>query len=91
MNAVSGRTKKLKERVKKEHNNELLEKIKVNLSDNFFIIYPLEEALRTDFFYFCSEDDSFENRCKNKSDIEIFEFFAEKFAAYKANQKSDND
>lgn len=91
LNKISGRTKKLKERVKKEHNDVLLEQIKINLVDDFFIIYPLDESLRTDFFYFCSEDENFEKRCKDKSDIEVFEFLAEKIVVYKANLKSKDN
>jgi hypothetical protein len=91
LNKVTGRTKKLKERVRKEHNNVLLEKIKANLTEDFFIIYPLDESLRTDFFYFCSEDENFEKRCKDKSGIEVFEFLAEKMSAYKANLKLKDD
>ena len=85
LNKVSGRTKLLKERVRKEHNTVLLNSIKDRLSDDFFKTYPLEEELRTDFFYFCSEDPNFERRCNEKSDIEVFEFLAEKIVVYKAN------
>jgi len=91
LNKITGRTKKLKERVRKEHNDDLLASIKANLSENFFITYPLEESLRTDFFYFCSEDENFEKRCKGRSDIEVFEFLAEKIVAYKENLNSKND
>lgn len=91
LNAVTGRTKKLKERVRKNNNDELLRKIKEDITENFFIIYPLDESLRTDFFYFSSEDENFEARCKDKSDIEILEFLAEKIQAYKANLNSKDD
>ena len=91
LNKITGRTKKLKDRVKKEHNDDLLTQIKTNLSENFFITYPLVESFRTDFFYFCSEDVNFEQRCKNKSDIEIFEFLVEKIVAYKANINSKDN
>ncbi len=91
LNKVTGRTKKLKERVRKENKDVLLEKIKANLVEDFFVIYPLDESLRTDFFYFCSDDENFEKRCQNKSDIEVFEFLAEKIVAYKANLKLKGD
>tara|TARA_R110002073_G_scaffold319700_1_gene494470 strand:+ start:1653 stop:2447 length:795 start_codon:yes stop_codon:yes gene_type:complete len=91
LNKVTGRTKKLKERVRKEHNEVLLDKIKANLAEDFFITYPLDESLRTDFFYFCSEDENFEKRCKNKSNIEVFEFLAKKMTAYKNNLKSKDN
>lgn len=87
LNKITGRTKELKERVRKEHNTVLLNSIKDRLSESFFKTYPLEESQRTDFFYFCSEDPTFELRCKEKSDIEIVEFLAEKMLAYKENLK----
>ena len=85
LNKISGRTKKLKERVRLESNDVLMNKIRANLSENFFITYPLEDKLHTDFFYFCSDDENFEKRCKDKSDIEIFEFLVEKIVEYKNN------
>ncbi len=91
LNKVTGRTKKLKERVRLESNDVLLTKIKSRLTDNFFNVYTLDDSLRTDFFYFCSEDENFEKRCKGKSDIEVFEFLAEKIVAYKSNLKEDKD
>jgi hypothetical protein len=91
LNKVTGRTKKLKDRVRLESNDVLLTKIKSRLTDNFFKVYTLDEKLRTDFFYFCSEDENFEKRCKGKSDIEVFEFLAEKIVAYKSNLKEDKD
>jgi hypothetical protein len=91
LNKVTGRTKKLKKRVKLESNDVLLTKIKSRLTDNFFKVYTLDKTLRTDFFYFCSEDENFEKRCKGKSDIEVFEFLAEKIVEYKNNFKQDKD
>ena len=85
LNAISGRTKMLKERVRLETNDELLRKIKVNLSEVFFSMNALDERLRVDFFYFCQEDLNFNKRCKGKRDLEILEFLKEKLIAYKAN------
>jgi hypothetical protein len=85
LNRVTGRTKKLKSYVRLESKDVLLNRIKSRLTDNFFKIYYLDEKLRTDFFYFCSEDKNFENRCKGKSDIEVFEFLVEKIIEYKSN------
>lgn len=85
LNGISGRTKMLKTRVTIERKSELLHKIKTSLSESFFSIYQLDENLHADFFYFCEEDPNFELRCKNKSDIEVFEFLKEKFLQYKQN------
>ncbi|MCF7567246.1 carboxypeptidase-like regulatory domain-containing protein [Sabulilitoribacter arenilitoris] len=91
LNGISGRTKQLKERVRLEANDELLQKIKTSLSKDFFSVYELDESLRVDFFYFCQEDENFTNTCTNKSDIEIVEFLKEKLVAYKNNLKTTND
>ena len=91
LNKISGRTKKLKERVRVESNDVLIKSIEARLSEYFFQTYPLNEDFRTDFFYFCSDDLEFEKRCNNKSDIEVFEFLAEKIKAYKSNLKEGED
>ncbi len=91
LNGISGRTKMLKQQVRLEEKDNLLHKIRINLSKDFFTIYELDESLRTDFFYFCQEDPDFNLRCKNKSDIEIFEFLKEKLAQYKQNLNSNQD
>lgn len=91
LNAISGRTKMLKSQVKLEAKDNLLHKIKTTIADDFFIVYDLDETLRTDFFYFCEEDPNFNLRCKNKSDIEIFEFLKEKLFQYKENLNSNKN
>lgn len=83
INGISGRTKKLKQRVKLESTDNLLRKIKASLAKDFFNIYGLNENLRTDFFYFCQESSDFNERCRGKTDIEIWEFLKEKFIEYK--------
>tara|TARA_R110002049_G_scaffold274391_1_gene452315 strand:- start:3633 stop:4400 length:768 start_codon:yes stop_codon:yes gene_type:complete len=89
LNAISGRTKMLKQQVKLEEKDNLLRQIKTSLSEDFFSIYKLDEMLRVDFFYFCEEDPNFNLRCKNKGDIEIFEFLKEKLIQYKENLTKD--
>ena len=85
MNAISGRTKMLKERVRLEDNEVLIYRIKAELSEEFFKTHPLNENLIIEFFYFCSEDKDFESRCKGKSGIEIYQFLEEKYILFKAN------
>lgn len=82
LNAITGRTKKLKERVRLETNDVMMYDIKARLSHDFFITFPLDEERRIEFFFFCSEDENFQARCKNKSDIEVFEFLKEKYTEY---------
>lgn len=85
LNVISGRTKKLKKRVKIETNLEIMKGIKGRLFEDFFKIYPLKEDVIMDFFYFCLEDVSFENRCKGKSDLEIMTYLEERYKAYQTN------
>ena len=91
LNAISGRTKMLKQQIKLEEKNNLLRQIKTSLSEDFFSIYKLDEMLRADFFYFCEEDPNFELRCKNKGDIEIFDFLKEKLIQYKKNLNTEKE
>ena len=85
INAISGRTKKLKEHVKLEQLENCLNKVKSNLSDILFAEYPLEENYRTEFFYFCSDDDQFASLCRINNDFEIFEFLVGKLMIFKSN------
>ena len=91
LNSITGRTKKLKERVRLETNDEVLRDIVDRLSADFFANNSLEENYRVDFFYFCSDDPEFQKRCKNKSDIEIIIYLNEKLEAYKKNLTQNED
>jgi len=85
INAISGRTKMLKNHIKLEENDESLQKIKAKFSDVFFSTHQLDESKQTDFFNFCADDVNFTKQCKGKSDIEIIGFLEEKLNAYKKN------
>ena len=85
INKVSGRTKRLKEYMRLEHNNKLIYDIKDRLSNQFFAEHPLKSELRNDFLFFCSDDPLFEMRCMQKSDIEILDYMSEKYKEYLNN------
>lgn len=91
LNAVSGRTKRLKQRVKVEADEELMYGIKARLGKDFFMTRPLDEELQMEFFYFCSEDQFFMQRCKNRSDIQIVQFLNQKMNEYIANRGGKED
>lgn len=84
LNAISGRTKKLKKRVALEANTTLMNTIKNRLSEVFFKENELKEELKVDFFYFCAEDETFSARC-TLSDLEALKFIKEKYTKYKQN------
>jgi hypothetical protein len=91
INAISGRTRMLKKRVELERISGLINSIKDRLSKDFFKVFPLSITRHEEFFYFCSEDPEFEERCGRKSDILIFEFLEEKYIEYKDNLENEKD
>ncbi len=86
LNGISGRTKMLKQRVKLEKEEQLLFSLKSRLELGFFKENPLDESSRLDFFYFCSDDPNFVERCRD-SDLEALVFFKEKYEHYLKNRK----
>lgn len=88
LNGISGRTKMLKERVKLEEKEALIQSVKARLSKDFFASNPLGEALKMDFFYFCADDENFIKHCKNQTDFKILIFLRMKYIQYTANINS---
>ncbi|WP_223032887.1 carboxypeptidase-like regulatory domain-containing protein [Hanstruepera marina] len=87
LNAISGRTKELKNRIKLEEKEALMYDIKVRLSESLFKMNPLDDKYVLEYFYFVSESDDFLKRCKNVNDIEVLEFLNERLNVYKNNLK----
>ncbi|MGE5944470.1 MAG: carboxypeptidase-like regulatory domain-containing protein [Flavobacteriales bacterium] len=85
LNGISGRTKMLKSRVNVEERESLIQSIKGRLAKDFFASNPLDEHLRMEFFYFCADDESFIEKCKNENDFEILEFLSVKYKQYLNN------
>jgi len=91
INAISGRTKRLKNYIKLERNDDLLYTIRKRTEAMLFSMETLPEVSRNEFFYFCSEDVNFVARCKNKNDLEILEFLNEKLIQFKSNSKYETN
>lgn len=91
LNGISGRTKMLKNQVRLEWLEECLNSTKSNLSEFFFESNELIEELRTDFFYFCSEDSEFSSICQIKNDIRTLEFLKAKLEGFKANLQNKKE
>lgn len=87
LNGLSGRTKLLKKRVKHEKAEILMRSIKGRLFEDFFAVNPLESSLRTDFFYFCADDENFIAHCKDQSDLKILELLSTKYKSYVDNMQ----
>lgn len=85
INAITGRTKKLKNQVKLEEKETLMYSLKTRLSEYLFEMNPLEEDYQMEFFYAVSEEPDFISKCKNQSDMLILEYLNEKLKAFKKN------
>ena len=84
LNQITGRTKRLKERVRLESNDVLLARIKSELSESFFKTHPLPILKREEFFYFCQEDSAFLQQC-SKSNLQALQFLSDKYYQYLSN------
>lgn len=89
MNAINGRTKKLKEIVKLENDDALLARLKNDLAEDFFATNPLDKKYHADFFYFVQEDKDFRSSC-SKSNLEALEFFKIKLEQYNKNRQEQD-
>ncbi len=87
INAITGRTKKLKNQIKLEEKDDLMYSIKDELSVDLFTENPLEDQYVMEYFYFVSEQPDFLERCKNKSSIEILNYLILKLKVFKQNLK----
>lgn len=91
LNAISGRTKQLKNQVKLEENEALMLSIKGRLAKDFFASNPLDEDLKMDFFYFSADDENFMKHCKNQTDFNILIFLRMKYRQYIENLEGTTD
>ena len=91
LNAISGRTKQLKNQVKLEENEALMLSIKGRLAKDFFASNPMEDHLKMDFFYFCADDENFMKHCKNQTDFNILIFLRMKYRQYFENLEGTAD
>lgn len=90
VNAITGRTKRLKEHIKLEKADTCLDKMKSKFSEDLFSDFDLDEGPKAEFFYYCQDDSEFENLCKVKNDMATFEFLKAKLESFKSilkNQK----
>lgn len=83
VNAITGRTKRLKEHIKLEKSDDCLDKMKASFSEDLFNSNILEEDRKIEFFYYCQDDPEFKNLCEIKNDMATFEFLKAKLEAFK--------
>lgn len=91
INAVSGRTKMLKNRVKMERQEVCMNAAIADFSDLIFNENELDESFRTEYFYFASENEKFFELCNRHDDLQMFEFLRQKLIDYKGNLEIEHD
>ncbi len=91
INALTGRTKMLKNRIKIDEKEALMQSIKARLAKDFFMSNPLNGDLKMDFFYFCADDENFIAHCKNQTDFKILIFLRMKYRQYLENLNANKN
>ena len=91
LNRISGRTKRMKERVRLERETTLMEQVKAIYGEPFFEVYELDEKHHKEFWFFCQEDNAFESRCSDMTDIDVLVFLEEKHQEYLENLSTKKD
>lgn len=84
LNAISGRTKLLKHRIHLENKDKCIARTKSNLSQILFTAFSLEERYRNEFFYFCADNEQFDNLCLINDDFKMLEFLKEELVSFKS-------
>ena len=90
LNKITGRTKKLKRIAKFEKDKDILTHIKEVVGPELFKQEDLNEELHPQFYFFCTDDENYQARCYNRSDVEILQYLQEKLIEFKANNLSKN-
>jgi len=85
LNWISGRTRRLKSNIRQERDEACLQRFRDDFEETLFEKEPLDEDLKIEYFYFCSESEGFSELCDAKDPISMIDFFNEKLKIFKAN------
>ena len=90
INAITGRTKMLKERVKRNKEYERTQRVRAFYKDSLFLTelkIPLEKI--EDFMYFCEIDSRFQTTVDTHDRFKILAYLEKKSKIYRDNNKLD--
>ncbi len=90
INAITGRTKMLKNRVKVDKTYARTQRVQNYYTDSIFMVdlkIPKEKI--PDFMYFCEVDANFQTAVASKDKLKIWGFLIEKSKSYRANNDLD--
>ena len=89
LNWISGRTKKLKDQIKREKSDKAMKSASERLSEVLFNIDDLEEIKRNEFFYFVADDPKFMVVNGTNNELQMLQFLTEKLQAFKIQSETD--
>lgn len=90
INAITGRTKMLKERVALDADYARTQRVQGNYADSLFVStlkIPVEKI--DDFMYFCEVDERFGALADGRDPLRLWDFMLEKSRAYRKNNNMD--
>ncbi|WP_190811628.1 carboxypeptidase-like regulatory domain-containing protein [Flagellimonas sp. S3867] len=90
VNAITGRTKMLKNRVKVDKTYSRTQRVQHFYIDSLFVTtlkIPVEKI--DDFMYFCEVDEGFQNIVDSKDKLKVWDFMVVKSRAYRKNNNID--
>lgn len=90
INAITGRTKMLKNRVKVDKTYARTQRVQEFYVDSLFVMtlkIPAEKV--DDFMYFCEVDPTFQSMVDSKDKLKIWDFMVSKSRVYRKNNKID--
>jgi len=85
LNWISGRTKRIKSHIRLEKNEVCLRQFRDEYEAILFEKEPLDDDLKVEYFYFCSESEGFSELCDLKDPVKMIDFFHQKLEIFKAN------
>ncbi|MCB0371841.1 MAG: hypothetical protein KDD31_02395 [Muricauda sp.] len=90
INAITGRTKMLKNRVKVDKTYLQTQQVQNYYADSLFVStlkIPMEKI--DDFMYFCEVDENFQTVLDSEDKLKLWDFMLEKSRAYRKNNQLD--
>lgn len=85
LNWISGRTKRLKSNIVLERNDICLRRFRDNYEDVLFEKESLDESLKAEYFYFCTEGEEFADLCSINDPVKLIDYFKDKLKIFKSN------
>lgn len=90
INAITGRTKMLKNRVKVDNTYARTQRVQNFYLDSIFMVdLKIQKEKIADFMYFCEVDDDFQATVDTHDKLKIWEFLIQKSKAYRQNNGLD--